>query len=71
MHNFGTLGQPLLGENKVHPQIYHSGGKGGGGGQNYFYGRNPILLVTEGRMQNFKTLAQNVSLITLPLSGSC
>ena len=29
MHNFRTLGQPLLGENKVHPQIYHSWGKGG------------------------------------------
>ena len=23
MHNFGTLGQPLQGEDKVHPQIYH------------------------------------------------
>ena len=29
IHNFRTLGQPLLGENKVHPQMYHSAGKEG------------------------------------------
>ena len=31
---------------------------GEGGNQNLAYGRNLILLVTEGRMQNFITLGQ-------------
>jgi hypothetical protein len=52
----GTLGHPLLGENKVHPKYI----MGEGGCQNYCYGCNPILLVTEGGIQNFKTLAQPI-----------
>ena len=40
MHIFRTLGKPILGENKVHSQIYHSGGQEG-----VSESQNPILCV--------------------------
>ena len=56
MQNFITLVQPLMGEVSSPRKYTIVGVKGGGEVSDFLKRGNLILLVTEGRMQNFQPL---------------